>query len=214
MLSLAAQTDSTFFFLSCGQTALYKQAYADFADCVARYVLTDVWPTAAADFRTFRNGITTVILFTAPDFLRTYVTPFVVAYVQGVVIACAPWRDELCWILGASYRMGRHTDIVILSKPTTPGKPYDSEVYLWANQKIKPYGVSAPYQCLPCGTLNHVRVKGDMFATDENMKQKCYTCGVTQEAKRSPYWVNAKKYHFCGNGAFWLRAPFPYSHDM
>lgn len=129
--------ETTLFFLCCGAIVNQHEAFADLRSSI------------------LSHGLSSAVAFTAAHFQPSFICHLITAYAELVIIERFALREAFPEILGQSYRMGMHTDIILLTTSEVKGvAALQCTRYAWAHTSSRPWGFDIPMQCPQCGCIN------------------------------------------------------------
>ena len=99
------------------------------------------------------HKFTSCVAFNALRFQPSFASHLLLAFADIVLIECFPIEQAFPHMLGQSYKLGRHTDVFLL---TTDVERDSLKVtkYSWAHGDHRPWGNFLPIQCPGCGWVN------------------------------------------------------------
>jgi len=101
------------------------------------------------------SKLSSAIAFTAPHFQPSFTCHLVVAFAEHVLIEGFPLCEAFPEILGHSYRLGMHTDIILMTRSETNGAAMlQCTQYAWSHATAHPWGSLLPLQCPQCGCIS------------------------------------------------------------
>ncbi|KAJ8597852.1 hypothetical protein M405DRAFT_211 [Rhizopogon salebrosus TDB-379] len=129
--------DATLFLLCCGAIVNRPEAFRDLR--------------ASVD----THGLSYVVAFTALHFQPSFLCHFLTAYAELIIIERFTIREAFPEILGQSYRIGMHTDVILLTTSrVNSSATLRCTRYTWAHATARPWGFNLPSQCPLCGCID------------------------------------------------------------
>ncbi|KAG1839602.1 hypothetical protein C8R48DRAFT_782046 [Suillus tomentosus] len=192
--------DTTMFFMGCGAIVNNTESFRDLRLSV------------------LNSKLSSAIAFTAPHFQPSFTCHLVVAFAEHVLIEGFPLREAFPEILGHSYRLGMHTDIILMTRSETNGAAtLQCTRYAWSHATARPWGSLLPLQCPQCGCITKWNFSRDsnksIFVCSykdcgrgrgtKNLPPKRYILQCPEGAKRL---IPGKRHN-----AGWLEVPLDFS---
>lgn len=134
---IACVKNSTLFFMGCGAIVNKPEAFRDLRSSILSHT------------------ISSAVAFAAHHFQPTFTCHLVTACAELAVIERFPLREAFPEILGQSYRLGMHTDIILMTRDEDNGaQALQCTRYSWAHATARPWGFTLPFQCPQCGCIS------------------------------------------------------------
>jgi hypothetical protein len=100
------------------------------------------------------------VAFNAPRLHPSFTSHLLLAFTEHVLIERFPIRMAFPHMLGQSYKLGRHSDVFLLTSDIANGAPLNISKFVWTHIDHRPWGGHLPLQCSMCGWVNAWRSVG------------------------------------------------------
>jgi len=146
--------------------------------------------------------ITASIAFTAVRFQPSFASHLLLAFVEQVLIERFSISDVFHHMLGQSYKLGRHTDVILMDKGRD-AEALTVSKFSWAHADHRPWGQYLPIQCPDCGWIDSwlSATKGGVYAF-ECTNTRCKKLLTFRQPQGSQKLVPGKTVSSC-----WLLIP-------
>ncbi|KAG2084906.1 hypothetical protein BD769DRAFT_1681914 [Suillus cothurnatus] len=150
--------------------------------------------------------ITASIAFTAVRFQPSFASHLLLAFVEQVLIERFSISDVFHHMLGQSYKLGRHTDVILMDKGRD-AEALTVSKFSWAHADHRPWGQYLPIQCPDCGWIDSwlSATKGGVYAF-ECTNTRCKKLLTFRQPQGSQKLVPGKTVSSC-----WLLIPLTFS---
>jgi hypothetical protein len=99
------------------------------------------------------HKFTSCVAFNALRFQPSFTGHLLLAFADLVLVECFPIEQAFPHMLGQSYKLGRHTDVFLLTTDVERGSLKVTK-YSWTHIDHRPWGNFLPIQCPGCGWVN------------------------------------------------------------
>lgn len=96
----------------------------------------------------YSHKLTAAVGFNAVRFQPSFTSHLLLAFAEQVLIERFSIVETFPEMLGQSYRLGRHSDVFLL---TTDAQGLKVRIFSWAHTRHCPWGHRLPLQCPDCG---------------------------------------------------------------
>ncbi|KAG2739974.1 hypothetical protein P692DRAFT_20754205, partial [Suillus brevipes Sb2] len=117
-----------------------------------------------------RAVLSATIAFNAKRFQPAFASHLLLAFTEQVLVERCPIRLAFGDMLAQSYKLGRHTDVILL---TTAEDSLQISKFTWGDVGTKPWGGFLPIQCPACGWTDSWRSAYVRAATDKVYTFEC-----------------------------------------
>ncbi|KAG2335982.1 hypothetical protein BDR05DRAFT_1006279 [Suillus weaverae] len=149
------------------------------------------------------HHVTASIAFTAPRFQPGFTCHLLFAFVEHVLIERISISQAFPHMLGQSYKLGRHTDIFLMTTDALSGGLAVTK-YSWTHIDHRPWGQYLPIQCPGCGWVDSWRsaTKARVYAF-ECTNDSCRKSFTFKQPEGSKILIPGKTGSSC-----WLAIPW------
>ncbi|KAG1752331.1 uncharacterized protein EDB91DRAFT_1243107 [Suillus paluster] len=150
------------------------------------------------------HKLSTTIAFNAQHFQPSFASHLLLAFTEQVLIERCPIRLAFGEMLGQSYKLGRHTDVLLLT-------PLEASLqiskFTWGDTNFRPWGGFLPIQCPSCGCTNswhsaYARASGDKTYVFECKNTTCDQSFKFSQPKGTTMLSAGRK-----QGCSWMEVP-------
>ncbi|KAG2742625.1 hypothetical protein P692DRAFT_20749050 [Suillus brevipes Sb2] len=113
------------------------------------------------------HGISATIAFNAIRFQPSFSAHLLLAFCELVLIQRVSIQQAFPDMLGQSYKLGRHSDVLLLLKHDTNSVRVFK--YCWTHSLLRPWGNFLPLQCPDCGLV-------DAWTSANHQKEYSFEC--------------------------------------
>ncbi|KAG1866802.1 hypothetical protein F4604DRAFT_1927770 [Suillus subluteus] len=129
------------------------------------------------------HNLSATIAFTARRFQPSFASHLLLAFTQQVLVEHCPIRLAFGDMLAQSYKLGRHTDVILL---TMLEASIQISKFTWGDVETRPWGGFLPIQCPTCGWTDSWRSAFVRTARDKIYVFECKNPTCVQSLRFGP----------------------------